>query len=174
MISMRLEYLAILASSSLAATAPAVQANCAVAPDTTGHVTIPTGTVGAVALDLQGRLAAATSTGGTLNKVWGRVGDTPIIGSGTWADERVAVSCTGQGEFFMRANAAADVSARVKYAGRPLAEAVEGALSDVARLGGEGGLIAVDASGAVTAQFNSPGMKRAIVHSDGRIDVRMS
>lgn len=135
---------------------------------------IPTGTVGAVALDLQGRLAAATSTGGTLNKVWGRVGDTPIVGSGTWADERVAVSCTGQGEYFMRANAAADVSARVKYAGRPLAEAVEGALGDVARLGGEGGLIAVDASGAVTAQFNSPGMKRAIVHSDGRIDVRMS
>ena len=108
---------------------------------------IPTGTVGAVALDLGGRLAAATSTGGTLNKVWGRVGDTPII---------------------------ADVSARVKYAGRPLAEAVKGALEDVAQLGGEGGLIAVDASGAVTAQFNSPGMKRAIVHSDGRIDVKMS
>ena len=74
----------------------------------------------------------------------------------------------------MRANAAADVSARVKYAGRPLAEAVKGALEDVAQLGGEGGLIAVDASGAVTAQFNSPGMKRAIVHSDGRIDVKMS
>ena len=93
------------------------------------------------------------------------------IGSGTWADERVAVSCTGQGEFFMRANAAADVSARVRYAGRPLDEAVSGALDDVRRLGGEGGIIAVDASGAVSAQFNSPGMKRAILHCDGRIEV---
>lgn len=134
----------------------------------------PTGTVGAVALDQTGQLAAATSTGGTLNKVWGRVGDTPIIGSGTWADERVAVSCTGQGEFFMRANAAADVSSRVKYADRPLQAAVEGALGDVARLGGEGGLIAVDNSGAVTAHFNSPGMKRALVHADGRIEVAVS
>jgi L-asparaginase/beta-aspartyl-peptidase (threonine type) len=132
---------------------------------------IPTGTVGAVALDNQGRLAAATSTGGTLNKVWGRVGDTPIIGSGTWADERAAVSCTGQGEFFMRANAAADVSARVRHRGETLADAVKGALDDVAHLGGEGGIIAVDASGAVSAQFNSPGMKRALLHGDGRIEV---
>jgi len=131
----------------------------------------PTGTVGAVALDCAGRLAAATSTGGTLNKVWGRVGDTAIIGSGTWADERVAVSCTGQGEFFMRANAAADVSSRVRYAGHNLAAGVQGALEDVARLGGEGGLIAVDALGEVTARFNSPGMKRAIAHADGAIEV---
>jgi len=134
----------------------------------------PTGTVGAVALDQHGHLAAATSTGGTLNKVWGRVGDTPIIGSGTWADERVAVSCTGQGEFFMRANVAADVSARLRYAGNDLVTGVQGALGDMARLGGEGGLIAVDATGAVTAQFNSPGMKRAIVHADGAIDVAVS
>ncbi len=132
---------------------------------------IPTGTVGAVALDAEGRLAAATSTGGTLNKVWGRVGDTPIIGSGTWADGRAAVSCTGQGEFFMRANAAADVSARMRYAGVSLVDAVAGALDDVAALGGEGGMIAVDASGKVCAKFNSPGMKRALVHADGRIEV---
>jgi len=138
----------------------------AAAPD---NRAIPTGTVGAVALDASGALAAATSTGGTLNKVWGRVGDTPIIGSGTWADERVAVSCTGQGEFFMRANAAADVSARVRYAGADLESAVKGALDDVGHLGGEGGIIAVDASGAVSAQYNSPGMKHAIVHADGRI-----
>lgn len=131
---------------------------------------IPTGTVGAVALDLSGRLAAATSTGGTLNKVWGRVGDTPIIGSGTWADGRAAVSCTGQGEFFMRANAAADVSARMRYAGETLDSAVGGALDDVAALGGEGGMIAVDASGHVCAIFNSPGMKRALVHADGWIE----
>lgn len=139
----------------------------AAAPDSRA---IATGTVGAVALDAEGRLAAATSTGGTLNKVWGRVGDTPIIGSGTWADERCAVSCTGQGEFFMRANAAADVSARVRYAGDTLDAAVKGALADVAHLGGEGGVIAVDATGAVSARFNSPGMKRAIVHPDGRIE----
>lgn len=132
---------------------------------------IPTGTVGAVALDVNGRLAAATSTGGTLNKVWGRVGDTPIIGSGTWADERTAVSCTGQGEYFMRANAAADVSARVRYKSENLSDAVKGALDDVAHLGGQGGIIAVDAGGAVSAQFNSPGMKRALVHIDGRIEV---
>lgn len=140
----------------------------AAAPDSR---VIATGTVGAVALDRDGRLAAATSTGGTLNKVWGRVGDTPIIGSGTWADGRAAVSCTGQGEYFMRANAAADVSARIRYAGQSLANAVAGALEDVAALGGEGGIIAVDAAGGVSAQFNSPGMKRALVHADGRIEV---
>ena len=140
----------------------------AAAPD---NRAIPTGTVGAVALDVSGRLAAATSTGGTLNKVWGRVGDTPIIGSGTWADGRAAVSCTGQGEFFMRANAAADVSARMRYAGETLDGAVAGTLEDVAALGGEGGMIAVDASGQVCARFNSPGMKRALVHADGRIEV---
>jgi L-asparaginase/beta-aspartyl-peptidase (threonine type) len=140
----------------------------AAAPD---NRAIPTGTVGAVALDASGRLAAATSTGGTLNKVWGRVGDTPIIGSGTWADGRAAVSCTGQGEFFMRANAAADVSARMRYAGETLDGAVAGTLEDVAALGGEGGMIAVDASGQVCARFNSPGMKRALVHADGRVEV---
>ena len=139
----------------------------AAAPDTRA---IPTGTVGAVALDCDGRLAAATSTGGTLNKVWGRVGDTPIIGSGTWADERCAVSCTGQGEYFMRANAAADVSARMRYGGQSLSDAVAGALEDVAALGGEGGIIAVDAGGAVCATFNSPGMKRALVYADGRVE----
>jgi L-asparaginase/beta-aspartyl-peptidase (threonine type) len=142
----------------------------AAAPD---NRAIPTGTVGAVALDASGRLAAATSTGGTLNKVWGRVGDTPIIGSGTWADGRAAVSCTGQGEFFMRANAAADISARMRYAGETLEDAVAGTLEDVAALGGEGGMIAVDASGQVCARFNSPGMKRALVHADGRVEARV-
>ena len=132
---------------------------------------IATGTVGAVALDAHGRLAAATSTGGTLNKVWGRVGDTPIIGSGTWADERAAISCTGQGEFFMRTNAAADVSARMRYAGADLSTAVSGALGDVATLGGEGGIIAVSNDGQISAQFNSPGMKRALVNGDGTIEV---
>ncbi|GGE44605.1 L-asparaginase [Marinicauda pacifica] len=130
---------------------------------------IATGTVGCVALDSEGRLAAATSTGGTLRKRWGRVGDTPIIGHGTWADERVAVSCTGQGEMFMRACAAADVSARMRYAGADLKSAVQGALDDVKRLGGDGGIISVGADGEIAALYNSPGMKHAIVHPDGEI-----
>lgn len=131
---------------------------------------IATGTVGCVVLDAHGALCAATSTGGTLRKRWGRVGDTPIIGSGTWADARVAVSCTGQGEYFMRANAAADVSARMRYLGSDVAVAVGGVLDDIAALGGDGGIIAVDSRGQVSAQYNSQGMKHAIVHADGRIE----
>ncbi|KPP81232.1 MAG: beta-aspartyl-peptidase (threonine type) [Oceanicaulis sp. HLUCCA04] len=131
---------------------------------------IATGTVGCVVLDSHGVLCGATSTGGTLRKRWGRVGDTPIIGSGTWADARVAVSCTGQGEFFMRANAAADVSARMRYLGADLDAAVKGVLDDIAELGGDGGIIAVDSRGHVCAQYNSQGMKHAIVHADGRIE----
>jgi L-asparaginase / beta-aspartyl-peptidase len=129
------------------------------------------GTVGAVARDIAGRLAAATSTGGLLNKTPGRVGDTPIIGAGTWADERVAVSCTGQGEYFMRAAVAADVSARVRYGKQTLATACAGALADMEGLGGDGGLIAVDAMGNVATPYNSEGMKRGIATQAGRFDV---
>jgi L-asparaginase / beta-aspartyl-peptidase len=130
------------------------------------------GTVGAVALDTGGRLAAATSTGGLINKLAGRVGDAPLIGAGTWADERVAVSCTGQGEYFIRAAVAADVSARMRYGGQTLAAAAAGALADMETRGGDGGLIAVDASGTVTAPYNSEGMKRAIATSAGRFEVK--
>jgi L-asparaginase/beta-aspartyl-peptidase (threonine type) len=129
------------------------------------------GTVGAVALDTSGRLAAATSTGGLLNKTPGRVGDTPIIGAGTWADERVAVSCTGQGEYFMRAAVAADISARVRYGRQSLKEATDGALSDMKILGGDGGLIAVDVLGQVAMPFTSEGMKRAVADWQGRFEV---
>lgn len=129
------------------------------------------GTVGAVALDTEGRLAAATSTGGLLNKTPGRVGDTPIIGAGTWADERVAVSCTGQGEYFLRAAVAADVSARVRYGRQSLKEAAEGALADMKILGGDGGLIAVDVLGHVATPFTSQGMKRAVANWQGRFEV---
>lgn len=131
---------------------------------------IATGTVGCVVLDAHGVLCGATSTGGTLRKRWGRVGDTPIIGSGTWADARVAVSCTGQGEYFMRANAAADVSARMRYLEADVNMAVKGVLDDIVHLGGDGGIIAVDSHGAVCAQYNSQGMKHAVLHSDGRIE----
>jgi L-asparaginase / beta-aspartyl-peptidase len=129
------------------------------------------GTVGAAALDIYGDLAAATSTGGVLSKTPGRIGDTPIIGAGTWADERCAVSCTGLGEYFIRANAAADVSARIRYGDQPFARAVAGALDDVKRLGGHGGMIAVSATGELAWGFNSSGLKRALADSQGRFDV---
>lgn len=121
------------------------------------------GTVGAVALDLHGDLAAGTSTGGTFNKLVGRVGDTPIIGSGTWADETVAVSCTGLGEAFMRTNAAYDVSARMRYSGATVTQACHQVLDEVKRFDGDGGLIAIDAQGNISMPYNSDGMKRAAV-----------
>ncbi|MAL11186.1 MAG: isoaspartyl peptidase/L-asparaginase [Maricaulis sp.] len=130
---------------------------------------IATGTVGCVALDAEGRLAAATSTGGTLKKTPGRVGDCPLIGSGTWADTEVAVSCTGQGEYFIRALAAGTVASRVRYLGESPDEAARYALKDVKRLGGDGGIIAVGKDGRVAFPWNSEGMKHAVLHADGRI-----
>ena len=130
------------------------------------------GTVGAVACDREGRLAAATSTGGLLHKMPGRVGDSPLIGAGTWADGRVAVSCTGQGELFIRANVAADVSARMLYARQSLHAAAAGALADMERLGGDGGLIAVSAEGEVATPYVSEGMKRAIATQGGVREVK--
>ncbi|MAB11360.1 isoaspartyl peptidase/L-asparaginase [Hyphomonas sp.] len=129
------------------------------------------GTVGAVVLDQYGDLAAATSTGGVKSKTPGRVGDTPLIGAGTWADERCAISCTGLGEYFIRAAAAADVSARIRYGGAQLEDAVQGALDDVKHLGGEGGMIAVGADGLLVAGSNSGGLKRGLMDSDGRFEV---
>jgi L-asparaginase/beta-aspartyl-peptidase (threonine type) len=130
------------------------------------------GTVGCVARDPEGRLAAATSTGGVIHKMPGRVGDSPLIGAGCWADRRVAVSCTGLGEYFIRANVAADVSARMLYARQSIRAAAAGALADMAALGGDGGLIAVDADGEAAAPYLSEGMKRGLARSDGHRDVR--
>lgn len=124
-------------------------------------------TVGVVARDGEGRLAAATSTAGVYDKLPGRVGDSPIIAAGAWADAHVAVSCTGKGEYFIRAAAAHDVSARMRYAGAGLDDAAHAVLDRVKTLGGSGGLIAVDASGAVTLPFISTGMKRAWLAADG-------
>ncbi len=119
------------------------------------------GTVGAVALDQTGRIAAATSTGGVFGKLEGRVGDTPLIGSGTWADEYVAASCTGLGEYFILAGGAQDVASRVRYQGATLNQATAGLIKDVGRLGGDGGVIAVSREGEVAFAWNSGGMKRA-------------
>lgn len=130
------------------------------------------GTVGAVARDKAGKLAAATSTGGVYNKMSGRVGDSPLIGAGTWADDCVAVSCTGKGEFFIRANAAASVSARVRLAGAGLHLACDDVLEDVRRLGGDGGLIAVNARGEIAAPFITEGMKRGWANHLGLCEVR--
>ena len=126
------------------------------------HASIYFGTVGAVALDREGRLAAATSTGGMTGKRWGRVGDAPLIGAGTWADAQVAVSATGDGEYFIRAGVAKDVAARVEYARQPLAEAARATIGTVGELGGSGGVIALDARGTVVFEFNSPGMFRGV------------
>ncbi len=123
------------------------------------------GTVGAVALDTHGNLAAATSTGGVFGKPEGRVGDTPIIGVGTWADQEVAISCTGTGEYFIRSGGALTIANRFKLAGDTLEEAVWNMLEDVGALGGDGGAIAVSKTGEIAMLFNSDGMKRASISS---------
>lgn len=125
------------------------------------------GTVGAVACDKNGHLAAATSTGGMTNKKFGRVGDTPLIGAGTYADETVAVSCTGHGEYFMLGVTAYDVAARMRYKGLTLENAARETIDHLTQIQGEGGLIAVDAMGNITLPFNSEGMYRGSVAESG-------
>jgi isoaspartyl peptidase/L-asparaginase-like protein (Ntn-hydrolase superfamily) len=126
------------------------------------------GTVGAVACDAAGHLAAATSTGGMTAKLPGRVGDTPVFGAGTFADDATcAVSGTGHGEFFMRHLAAHDVSARMKYLNEPLGTAADHVVASLRREGGSGGLIAVDRAGNVALPFNSEGMYRGMIGADG-------
>jgi isoaspartyl peptidase/L-asparaginase-like protein (Ntn-hydrolase superfamily) len=127
------------------------------------------GTVGAVALDARGNLAAATSTGGYTNKPPGRVGDSPVIGAGTYADNRAcAVSATGTGEYFMRALLAYDVVARMHYLRAPLARAAAQALARVTALGGSGGLIALDRAGRLAMPFTTEGMYRAYARGRSR------
>lgn len=139
------------------------------APDAEAFVEQKFGTVGAVALDRQGNLAAGTSTGGRTNKRWNRVGDSPIIGAGTWADNRTcAVSGTGHGEYFMRWLVGYDIAALMEYRGLSVRAAselvVNGKLKEV---GGEGGVIALDSRGEFAMPFNSAGMYRGYVRSDG-------
>ncbi|MGC2238469.1 MAG: isoaspartyl peptidase/L-asparaginase [Pyrinomonadaceae bacterium] len=132
------------------------------------------GTVGAVACDSDGNLAAATSTGGMTNKKFGRIGDTPIIGAGSYADNATcAVSCTGHGEFFMLGVTAFDLAARMKYKNLKLEQAARETIDYLTEIGGEGGLIAVDALGNVALPFNSDGMYRGFVKEDGEIVVEI-
>jgi len=130
-------------------------------------------TVGAVALDAAGNLAAATSTGGTTNKRWGRVGDSPIIGAGTYADNRsCAVSATGHGEYFIRATVARDICARIQFSGVSVAQAAETVVKgQLVEMGGEGGVIALDRHGNIAMTFNTPGMYRARIDTDGKMFV---
>ncbi len=132
------------------------------------------GTVGAVALDLKGNLAAATSTGGTMGKMPGRIGDSPVIGAGTWASRSCAVSCTGQGEFFLRNLIAYDVAALMKYKEMPLEEAaryaIEKTLTDQK---GSGGLIAIDRKGTIAMPFNTSAMFRGWAKSGGQQKVEI-
>ncbi len=132
-------------------------------------------TVGAVALDANGNLAAATSTGGMTNKRWGRVGDSPIIGAGTYADNRsCAVSATGHGEYFIRATVARDICSRVQYQGLDLAAAADAVINGQLRdMGGDGGIIALDTKGNIALTFNTPGMYRASVDVEGNLEVRI-
>jgi L-asparaginase / beta-aspartyl-peptidase len=123
-----------------------------------------------VALDVHGNLAAATSTGGMTNKQFGRVGDTPVIGAGTYANNKTcAVSCTGHGEFFLRAVVAYDISCLMEYKGMTLQHACEVVIKGKLEvMGGEGGLVAVDASGGHALIFNSEGMYRGMRNSEGK------
>lgn len=126
------------------------------------------GTVGAVALDADGHLAAGTSTGGMTNKRWGRIGDAPIIAAGTWADERCAVSGTGWGEFYIRAAAAHEICARVRHRGEAITDAAETVINgEIVEAGGNGGAIALDAAGNVAFPFNTEGMYRGWIGADG-------
>lgn len=131
------------------------------------------GTVGAVSLDQYGNLAAATSTGGMTNKKWGRVGDSPMIGAGTYANnETCAVSCTGSGEYFIRNVTAFQVSSLIELAGMTLEEATHEVVQDrLLKLGGDGGLIAVDKNGNISLAFNTEGMYRASRNVNGEVEI---
>jgi L-asparaginase / beta-aspartyl-peptidase len=148
-------------------------------PDTTGCINSDSnsdkkfGTVGVVALDKYGNLAAGTSTGGMTNKKYGRVGDSPIIGAGTYANNKTcAVSCTGHGEFFIRSVVAYDISALIEYKGLSLDDAAnEVVMKKLVALGGEGGLIAIDIKGNISMPFNSAGMYRGYMKSEGKKEI---
>ena len=127
------------------------------------------GTVGAVAVDVDGHVAVATSTGGLTAKRWGRVGDSPLIGAGTYADDRsAAVSATGSGEYFIRAVAAHQLAERMRLGGQSLQQALDAVLDDIGALGGKGGLIAVAPNGEATWGFTTPAMYRGIADATGR------
>ena len=131
------------------------------------------GTVGAVALDNKGNLAAGTSTGGMTNKKFGRIGDSPIIGAGTYANEQVGVSGTGWGEFFIKATAGRTVAAKMEYQNKSVQTASQETIDEIGKMGGDGGLIALDKDGNIAMPFNTAGMYRGAVTENGEIEVEI-
>ena len=151
-------------------------------PDPANYYTLPVGvthddiqdiahgTVGAVALDKTGGLAAATSTGGTFGKLHGRIGDTPLVGPGTWADDNIAISFTGTGEHIIRAGGATAIAFRYR-SGMALVDAIDETLNEIKRLGGDAGVIALTRKGEIAMPYNSEGMKRASVSNQSTVTV---
>lgn len=131
------------------------------------------GTVGCVALDRDGNISAGTSTGGMTNKKYGRVGDAPIIGAGTYADKNVGISGTGWGEFYIRTSAARTVAAKYEYQNKDVKTATQEVMLEIEKLGGDGGIIALDKNGNVAMTFNTEGMYRGTVTEDGKINIEI-
>ncbi|MGZ5264385.1 MAG: isoaspartyl peptidase/L-asparaginase family protein [Kaistella sp.] len=131
------------------------------------------GTVGAVALDKNGNIAAGTSTGGMTNKKYGRIGDAPIIGAGTYANSQVGISATGWGEFFIRATAARTVAAKMEYLNKDIKSAAHEVITEIEEMGGDGGLIALDRDGNIAMPFNTAGMYRGAITENGEIEVEI-
>ena len=127
------------------------------------------GTVGAVALDKSGNITAGTSTGGMTNKKYGRIGDAPIIGSGTYADSQVGISATGWGEYFIRATAARTIAAKMEYQKKDVKTAAQETIDEIEKMGGDGGLIALDKDGNIAMPFNTAGMYRGAITEKGEI-----
>ena len=131
------------------------------------------GTVGCVALDRDGNISAGTSTGGMTNKKYGRVGDAPIIGAGTYADKNVGISGTGWGEFYIRTSAARTVAAKYEYQNKDVKTATQEVMLEIEKLGGDGGIIALDKNGNVAMTFNTEGMYRGTVTEEGEINIEI-
>lgn len=131
------------------------------------------GTVGAVALDKTGNIAAGTSTGGMTNKKYGRIGDAPIIGAGTYANSQVGISATGWGEYFIRATAARTIAAKMEYQNKDIKTASQETIDEIEKMGGDGGLIALDKNGNMAMPFNTAGMYRGSITEDGEIAIEI-
>ena len=131
------------------------------------------GTVGAVALDKNGNITAGTSTGGMTNKKYGRIGDTPIIGAGTYANDQVGISATGWGEYFIRATAARTVAAKMEYQNKDIKTATQETIDEIGKMGGDGGVIALDTDGNIAMPFNTAGMYRGAVTEDGEVMIEI-
>ena len=129
------------------------------------------GTVGAVALDKAGNISAGTSTGGMTNKRWNRIGDSPIIGAGTYADSQVGISGTGWGEFFIRATAGRTIAAKMEYQNKPVKSAAQETIDEIGKMGGDGGVIALDKNGNIAMPFNTAGMYRGAVTENGEVEI---